>query len=322
MRRLIVRRSLPFLVLLLASVAACGQGGQSNSSTSTSSPSGDTANSAADVAQMSESGEGAPPARPGIDRPSREGGPNIGTTAAPDVAFNYRYGFRLAADRIAGVQNEHQQLCEHYTLARCRITGMTYRAVTEDDVEATMTFALDPALAREFGQEAVQRVSSAEGSVTESEIDGNDVGSAIRASGRTLADLQSDLERIETRLAALDRGSRMKSDLEAEAAQIREQIRAIRESRNAQAETLATTPVIFRYGSGTFAPGVDQGPTLSEAAQETGQSALYGLYILLRILIILSPWAVGAALIWGAIRLVRRRRPAAQAAAPIDPETA
>lgn len=316
-----MRRSLPFLVLLLASVAACGPGGQSNSSTSTNSPSGDSANAASDL-EMSESGEVAPPARPGIDRPSREGGPNIGTTAAPDVAFNYRYGFRLAADRIAGVQNEHQQLCEHYTLARCRITGMTYRAVTEDDVEATMTFALDPALAREFGQEAVQRVSSAEGAVTESEIDGSDVGSSIRASGRTLADLQSDLERIETRLAALDRGSRMKSDLEAEAAQIREQIRSIRESRNAQAETLATTPVIFRYGSGSFAPGVDQGPTLSEAAQETGESALYGLYILLRILIILSPWAIGAGLIWGAVHLVRRRRRPATAGAIVESESA
>lgn len=318
-----MRRSLPLLVLLLASVAACGQGGQGNSSTSTGGPSGDSANAVSDLAQTSESDGAAPPARPGIDRPTREGGPNIGTTAAPDVAFNYRYGFRLAADRIAGVQNEHQQLCEHYTLARCRITGMTYRAVSEDDVEATMTFALDPALAREFGQEAVQRVSSAEGSVTESEIDGNDVGSSIRASGRTLADLQSDLERIETRLAALDRGSRMKSDLEAEAAQIREQIRAIRESRNAQAETLATTPVIFRYGSGSFAPGVDEGPTLTQAAEETGESALYGLYILLRILIILSPWAIGAGLIWGAVHLIRRRRrPATAAAAPIEPESA
>jgi len=313
-----VRRSLPFLVLLLATVSACGQSG-SNTSERGGTP-GETANAASDVSDMSETGEALPPPIPGADRPSRETGPNIGTTAAPDVAFNYRYGFRLAADRIAGVQNEHQQLCEHYTLARCRITGMTYRAVTEDDVEATMTFALDPALAREFGQEAVQRVSSADGSVTESEIDGNDVGSQIRASGRTLADLQSDLERIETRLAALDRGSRMKSDLEAEAAQIREQIRSIRESRNAQAETLATTPVIFRYGSGTFAPGVDQGPTLAQAAEETGESALYGLYVLLRILIILSPWAIGAGLIWGAIHLVRRRRPV-PATGPANVET-
>ena len=35
---------------------------------------------------------------------SRAAGPDIGPAVAPDVAFAYRYGFRLAADRIAGVR--------------------------------------------------------------------------------------------------------------------------------------------------------------------------------------------------------------------------
>ena len=45
-------------------------------------------------------------------------------TAAPGVAFNYRYAFRLAAPRIAEVQEQHAQMCERLTVARCRITGM------------------------------------------------------------------------------------------------------------------------------------------------------------------------------------------------------
>ena len=79
---------------------------------------------------------------------SRAGGPNVGPTAAPGVAFNYRYAFRLAAPRIAAVQEQHAQLCERLTVARCRITGMRYRVVNERDIEAMLAFKLDPAVAR------------------------------------------------------------------------------------------------------------------------------------------------------------------------------
>src|SRR6185436_14062320 len=241
---------------------------------------------------------------PGSSVPSREGGPDIGTTSAPDVAFDYRYGFRLAADRIATVQDQHQQLCERYTLARCRITGMTYRAAGQGDVEASMSFALDPDIARQFGHDAVQRVTAADGTVTESAIEGNEVGPTLRASGRTLSALQSDLERIELRLSGLDSRSALKSGLEEQAAALRDQIRSLRESRGSQAETLTMTPMIFRYGSGSLAPGPDQQPTLGEAASDMGESAIYGLYLLARVLIALAPWAGAALILWLVARFV------------------
>lgn len=289
-----MRRSLPLLVLLLATAAACGQV-ENDTSPPRSDRTSDVSNATAEDSSMA-GGEA-----------TRETGPGIDTTVAPDVAFDYRYGFRLAADRIAEVQDQHQQLCERYTLARCRITGMTYRTISEDDVQATLAFAVDPAIARQFGRDAVQRVNAAEGTVTESEITGTDVGTSIRSTGRSLAQLEAELARIETRLRAMSASSAQKSQLDYEAGQLRAQIRTLREANETNQESLATTPILFRYGSGLYAPGEAGQPTLAETARESGEDAMYGFSLLLRVLIMLAPWALAAGLVWFLIRLIRRR---------------
>src|SRR6187551_3520256 len=68
--------------------------------------------------------------------------PRVSASAAPGVAFNYRYAFELPALRIAAVQEEHAQACEKLGLSRCRITGMRYRLISERDIEAMLDFKL------------------------------------------------------------------------------------------------------------------------------------------------------------------------------------
>ena len=288
---MIVRRAL--LVLLLATVTACGRD-------EAFAPEPEAAGNAAseDMAITEES-------EPVQGRASRETGPDIGPRTAPGVAFNYRYAFRLDAPRVAEVQQEHQRLCERYTVNRCRITGMTYRAVNEDDVEAMLSFRVDPAIAGQFGRESVQAVSAAEGMLTDSEIAGTEVGSAIQAAGRDLAALEAELARIEARLR--DPRVRDKGDLEYQAQMLRQQIRDLRGRRDAQQQSLATTPMQFRYGSGALAPGFDQPPSLADALEDTGDDFLYSLTVLLVVLVRLLPWALAGLLVWGVVRYVRRR---------------
>jgi hypothetical protein len=297
-----VRRSIPFLVLLLATTSCSGGPDRSSSGPDTgSAPSDQMANSAADA-----SASFAPP--PGIvaSRASQEAGPNVGPTAAPGVAFNYRYAFRLAAPRIAEVQERHAAMCEQLTVARCRITGMHYRVVNDRDIEAMLAFKLDPAAARQFGREAIGVVVQHEGMLTESEISGVDVGTSIRAAGRGIAELEADLARIEARLRqGVPAGER--SQLTYDAEQLRAQIRSIRASRDQQQESLATTPMIFRYGSGGLVPGFAPRPTLRQALDNAGEGFLDGAYILLRILIALLPWALTLGLIAWIVALIRRR---------------
>src|SRR5215207_2894852 len=62
------------------------------------------------------------------------GGPNIAVSAAPGVAFNYRYAYRLPNARIAPAQEAHAAMCEKLGITRCRMTGMRYSLVNERDV--------------------------------------------------------------------------------------------------------------------------------------------------------------------------------------------
>ena len=191
--------------------------------------------------------------------PLHEAGPNVGPSPAPGVAFNYRYAFRLAAPRIAEVQERHAQMCERLTVAHCRITGMRYRVVNDRDIEAMLALKVDPAVARLFGREAVGTVVQSEGMLTESEISGTDVGTAIRDAGRDIAEMEAELARREARLRQAGLAAGERSQLDYDIQQLRQQIRAAGESRDQQQESLANTPMTFRYGSGELVPGFAPG---------------------------------------------------------------
>ena len=200
-------------------------------------------------------------------RPPRPASPS--TIATPSA---------LAAPRVAEVQEQHAQLCERLTVARCRITGMRYRVVNDRDIEAMLAFKLDPAIARHFGRDGVEAVIRAEGMLTESEISGTDVGTGIRHAGRTIAQLNEELRRIEARLAGAASPPTSAAGSRYEAQQLRQPIRAAEANREEQQETLATTPMVFNYGSGDLVPGFDDRPTFAKAwDQRAGQSGRAGL---------------------------------------------
>ncbi len=292
-----MRRSLPFLVLLLATAAACSKSSPDRSRSY-------------EPSQSSASNEVAESAVAG-GRASQSGGPNIGVTAAPGVAFNYHYEFSLAPTRIAEVQEQHAQMCEQLTVARCRITGMYYRVNNAHDVEAMLAFRVDPAIARRFGREGVESVVRAEGMLRESEITGTDVGTQIHAATRSIAELQADLQRLEARLRTPNLDPDEKARLDDQAQQLREQIRAGSAERDEAQASLATTPMEFRYASGE--------PTLGQSLQDAGDSFMTSLYVLLRVAIALLPWALAAGLIAAIIVYVRRRLARKAAAAESEP---
>jgi hypothetical protein len=88
---------------------------------------------------------------------------------------------------------------------------------------------------------------------------------------------------------------------------LREQIRSLRDTRSEQQESLATTPMVFRYGSGDLVPGFAQRPTLKQTMQRAADNFLDGATMLLILIITLLPWALAIALIWAIVVFVRRR---------------
>jgi hypothetical protein len=279
-----MRAFLPLSILLLAS--ACGQESRQPSARTDSMPVSNSADASAEESA---------------------GPPGIGVTAAPGVAFNYRYNFRLPADRVGQVQEQHAAACEKLGIDRCRITGMVYRLINDRDREAMLAFKLDPAIARQFGKDGIEAVTRAEGMLTESEITGEDAGSEIAAATRTVGQLEEDLRKIEEQLARAGPRSSDRTELQVQAAQLRESIRSTRTTRAERQESLARTPVVFRYGSGDLAPGSDRGSQIGKALRQSGDNLGNAFAVMIVVLIFLAPWLLLAGLGWWALRLLRRR---------------
>ena len=227
--------------------------------------------------------------------------PGIAPTAAPGVAFNYSYAFRLPFERIAGVQEQHASACEKLGVERCRITGFLYEARGEDEVEAQIAFKLDPALARRFGKEGIDAITRAEGRLVRAQITGEDVGSRIAEASRTRAQIEEELRRIEAQLAERGLGAAERAQLQSQAQELRQRLRAEEGLQNERREQLATTPMVFNYRAGETDRSL--GAAVTRALEGFGESARAALVFLVYVL----PWALLFLLLWLGWRWAKRR---------------
>lgn len=239
------------------------------------------------------------------------GGPDVAITAAPGVAFNYRYAFRLDDDRIAAVQEEHAAACETLGVARCRITGMDYRLIRDNEVEGRLEFKLDPAIARKFGKDAIASVAKAEGVLAAANITGEDVGAQISDSQRRSAGIADEIARLEARLKQGGLGDRERTELQQQIAGLRQQLDGERETRRGGEVQLATTPMVFDYQGTGGLPGIGYGNPFSDAANMLVRSGSTLLSFVLVVGAAILPWALffaGLLLLWRTPPVVAVRR--------------
>ncbi len=251
--------------------------------------------------------------------------PDIAPSAAPGVAFNYRYAFRLPNTRIAAVQERHAQACEQLGLDRCRIAGLRYRLVDRDKVEAQLTFKLEPTIARQFGKDAIAIVGSNEGMLVDSEISGTDAGAAISASQARSTQLRADLAALEAQAKAPGVAGPVRAERERQAEELRAQLRRETQGRSTDRESLATTPMTFDYGSGSLIPGFDGSSPLRDSWRSAIGSFVHMIGIIIVTIGFLLPWLLLVTLLmalWRSAAMVRLRRWITidrVAAKPIDP---
>ena len=238
-----------------------------------------------------------------------EAGPNISVSAAPGVAFNYRYAYRLPNARISPAQEAHAAMCEKLGITRCRITGMRYSLVNERDVSASLELKLDPAIARAFGKDATKVVTDAEGMLVDPQISGVDAGASIERANRGRAELQDELDRVTRELARPGLSNVVRDRLLSEAQSLRSQIAALGEQKKADEESLATTPMAFYYGSGDAIPGFDEATPIGDAFQRAGYILLSTLGFLIVAVAALLPWMLLAGLAYWLYRRNRHRLP-------------
>jgi hypothetical protein len=271
---------------LLLTTAACGQGGGEST--------GD-----GNMAAVEAIEDASAPAS--TDSASRAGPPGITPTAAPGVAFNYRYVFRLPAENIGRVQEEHAQACEKLTVARCRITALTYDDDGEGDVEAQLSFKLDPAIARTFGRDGIAAVDKAEGELLRAAITGTDVGSEISAATRAQAQQADEVRRIEQQLARPGLSSAERVELQQQLQSLRGSIQATETEQTGRRQQLASTPVSFDYRAGKT------GSRLERAVADATDNFIGAAITALIVLVTLLPWILALLLLWLLWRWLNRR---------------
>lgn len=251
----------------------------------------------------------APPPTVSAATPSRQSadgaGPDIGVTSAPGVAFNYRYAYRLANARIQAAQEAHAQMCEKLTVSRCRITGMRYSLVNERDIAASLELKLDPSIARQFGKDATKVITDAEGMLVDQQISGVDMAPTIEGADRGRAALQDDLDRVNRELSRPGLSNIIRERLLTEAAQLRDRIRALGAQKQNAEDSLATTPMMFVYGSGATVPGFDEERPIATAFARAGLAFERAAAFLIVAGATLLPWAVMIALFVWLWRLFR-----------------
>ena len=227
--------------------------------------------------------------------------PGITPTAAPGVAFHYRYAFRLPAARIGAAQEQHAAACEKLGVSRCRITGLHYEQNGDDDIVAQLSFKLDPALARGFGRDGIQAVERAEGELRSADITGEDVGSGIAAGNQQGAQIGEEIARIEQQLARPGLSAAERTQLQQQAQELRGSARANQAEQGDRRAALASTPMVFNYQAG------ETGAPIAQAARRSADMFARSLGALIVIGVTLLPWAVVAFLLWLAWRAVSRR---------------
>lgn len=245
-------------------------------------------------------------------------GPGINVTAAPGVAFAYRYGFRLPATGIRVVQEQHAAACERLGVARCRITGMRYRLLGENNIEAALDFKLAPELARAFGKEGIDGVEKAAGRLVDAEITGTDAGAVIDRAGAERGRAADETRRLDAAIANARSGSE-RAELQAQRAEITRRIAAATETTAQARDSLAQTPVNFVYESGPAVRGFDTSAPITSALDTAVGSAQATFAVLLGILAIFGPPALAIGLVLFGFFRARawwRRRAATATVAP------
>ena len=217
---------------------------------------------------------------------------------APGVAFAYNYAFRLPPKRISAAQETHAAACEKLGIARCRITGMRYKLVGENDIEAMLSFKLDPTLARAFGKNGIAAIEAAEGTLIDADITGTDAGAEIAQLSTGKARAADELARIDKQLARGDLPASERAELQRQRADLVATIAAASANVAEQRASLATTPMTFEYESGAGIRGFDASAPLTSALDTFLSSAQTTLAFVLGFFAIFGPPALAALLLW------------------------
>jgi hypothetical protein len=214
---------------------------------------------------------------------------DVSPTAAPGVAFDYRYRFGLPDAKITAAQEAHASACEKLGIDRCRITGMTFDLDERERVTASLALSIDAALARGFGKQAISEVDRAGGRLRSAAITGEDQNPRLDAAAAREVEAEGAAKSIDTSLN--ETGQKFdRSVLREQARQARNAALQAREESAAVRSRLTSTPMHFSYEGGGAGRGFAGSNPVSEAWHLFIDSLATMIAVGLKALALVLPW--------------------------------
>ena len=104
--------------------------------------------------------------------------PDIPVTL-PKMAYIFDYGFRLAGEAIAPLQQQHADMCEAQGPYSCRIISLSRTGEDEDEIRGELQLAVASDKARGFGALLSAAAEAADAEALRAEIQGEDLSKSI-----------------------------------------------------------------------------------------------------------------------------------------------
>ena len=176
-----MRNSLKLLApISLIVLAACSEAGEESAAeadyqTATQPETAAAPAGAAEETVVNTTAEAAPGETSGFALPDR---PNIPVTL-PKMAYVFDYGFRLAGEAIAPLQQQHADMCEAQGPYACRIISLSRTGEHEDEIRGELQLAVASVMARGFGARLSAAADAADAEAFLADIQGEDLSKSI-----------------------------------------------------------------------------------------------------------------------------------------------
>ena len=249
-----------------------------------------------------------PPAAPGAD----EGGasetsslPDI-PAAAPKIAYVYSYGFRVAREDIAPLQERHADMCIKLGPLTCQVRSLEQNGAEDDYGYGQLELSVAADRAREFGRELVAAVESEGGDQVSSSIEGEDLSKQIVDTEARLRSREVLRDRLMEVLQTRKGSVQELVEAERGVAQVNEEIDQARSWLQEMRGRVAYSRITVTYqsegaGSGGFFEPIRK--AIGSIGPVAG-NVIGGLIMLLTVLVPIGLVGFG---IWMLVKRVRRR---------------
>ncbi|MET0374163.1 MAG: DUF4349 domain-containing protein [Rhizorhabdus sp.] len=231
--------------------------------------------------------------------------------AAPQIAYVYRFGYRLPEASVATVQDRHIALCDRLGTG-CRLLDMQRAADEGGSGTASLKLMVRADLARQFGRALAAAASQAGGVEADSSIAAEDLSKQMVDTEARLRAKQALADRLMELLRTRNGPVADLVAAERSVADVQEEIDAARSWLAEARGRVAMSTVELTYasngaGGGFIAPLRSSFRTMSGFL---GQS----LALLIQLVAVLLPWLIVGGAIAFAVRWFRRRRRSPDAA--------